>query len=187
MVAARTLAPVTNAAPEYALPGRHLLAAQVLDRRGLDDGALADAVRAEIAALLPPESTAAVAGLDPIAVVEVPDALRRQPPRDEHGRYPDALAQRVARGRPDRRELHQRRHGVRRGRSGFPGAAAPPAGGPVTRAKGELSSLPAKVSFAMDGEIPRAVAGASRIPDRIARFLPKNHAMGRDGFEPSKT
>lgn len=78
-VLARTLAPVTNAAPEYALPGRHLLAAQVLDRRGMDDAALADAVRAEIAALLPKESMASVAGLEPIAVVEVPDALRYQP------------------------------------------------------------------------------------------------------------
>ena len=64
---------LTNAAPEYAPPGRHLLSATILDRRGLDDGALFTAARAEIAAIYP-----AAGGLQPVAGIDVPYAQHQQ-------------------------------------------------------------------------------------------------------------
>ncbi len=66
---------LTNVAPEYAPPGKHLLSATVLDRRGLDDAALSTAVAREIAEVYP-----AVSGrLNPVAVIDVPYAQNRQP------------------------------------------------------------------------------------------------------------
>ena len=65
---------LTNAAPEYAPPGQHLLCATVLDRRGLDDAPLFAAVRDEIAAIYPAART-----LQPVAAVDVPYAQHRQP------------------------------------------------------------------------------------------------------------
>ena len=65
---------LTNAAPEYASPGRHLLSATILDRRGLDDASLFTAVREEIAAIYPAaRDSRAVAGID------VPYAQHWQP------------------------------------------------------------------------------------------------------------
>ena len=66
---------LTNAAPEYAPPGRHLLSATVLDRRSMDDAALADAVAREIAEVYPGVS----GGLRTVAVIDVPYAQHRQP------------------------------------------------------------------------------------------------------------
>ena len=65
---------LTNAAPEYAPPGRHLLSATILDRRGLDDTALFAAVRAEITTVYP-----AARDLQPVAGIDVPYAQHRQP------------------------------------------------------------------------------------------------------------
>ena len=70
----RHFAPLTNAAPEYAPPGQHLLCATVLDRRGLADDALFAAATAEIAEAYP-----AAASLRPLAVVEVPYGQHHQP------------------------------------------------------------------------------------------------------------
>lgn len=74
---ARHFVQLTNVAPEYAPAGRHLLSATVLDNREMDDGALFRAVRAEIAEVYP----AAEHVLEPLAVVRVPYAQRRQPAR----------------------------------------------------------------------------------------------------------
>ncbi len=70
----RHFIPLTNAAPEYAPPGQHLLSVTVLDRRGLDDTRLYPAVRNEIAAIYP-----AANDLRPVAVVDVPYAQHLQP------------------------------------------------------------------------------------------------------------
>ncbi len=70
----RHFAQLTNVAPEYAPPDRHLLAATVLDRAGLDDAALAEAARREMAGIYP-----AIGVATTIAVVAVPYAQRRQP------------------------------------------------------------------------------------------------------------
>lgn len=64
---------LTNAAPEYAPPGQHLLSATILDRRGLDDAALFAAVRDEIAAIHP-----AAREMRPVAGIDVPYAQHRQ-------------------------------------------------------------------------------------------------------------
>ncbi len=66
---------LTNVAPEYAPPGKHLLAVTVLDRRGLDDGPLTEQVAGEIAGCFP----AARRRLEPLAVVAVRYGQRRQP------------------------------------------------------------------------------------------------------------
>ncbi len=66
--------PLTNAAPEYAPVGQHLLSATVLDRRGLDDARLSAAARDEIAAIHP-----AARDLRLVAVVDVPYAQHLQP------------------------------------------------------------------------------------------------------------
>ena len=66
---------LTNVAPEYAPPGKHLVAATVLDRRGLDDRSLSGRVAAEITACFP----AAGDRLTPVAVVDVRYGQRRQP------------------------------------------------------------------------------------------------------------
>lgn len=71
----RHFAPLSNVAPEYAPPDRHLLAATVLDRIGLDDLALSQAARRELTDIYP-----AMAVAVPITVVTVPYAQRRQPP-----------------------------------------------------------------------------------------------------------
>ncbi len=71
----RHFAPLTNVAPEYAPPGAHLLAATVLGRAGLDDAALANAGRQELAGIYPAMGVATS-----VAVVTVPYAQRRQPP-----------------------------------------------------------------------------------------------------------
>ncbi len=65
---------LTNAAPGYAPAGQHLLSATILDRRGLDDARLADAVREEIASIHP-----AARELRTVAVVDVPYAQHLQP------------------------------------------------------------------------------------------------------------
>lgn len=65
---------LTNAAPEYAPPGQHLLSATVLDRHGLDDADLFAAARAEIAAIYP-----AASSLQPVAIVNVLYAQHLQP------------------------------------------------------------------------------------------------------------
>ena len=65
---------LTNAAPEYAPAGQHLLSATILDRHGLDDTRLAVAVREEIAAIYP-----AARELRVVAVVDVPYAQHPQP------------------------------------------------------------------------------------------------------------
>ncbi len=64
---------LTNAAPEYAPEGRHLLSTTILDRRGLDDARLFAAARGEIAAFYP-----AARDLQPVAVVDVPYGQHRQ-------------------------------------------------------------------------------------------------------------
>lgn len=74
---ARHFVQLTNVAPEYAPPGRHLLSATVLDNRDLDDAALFRAVRAEVAEVYPEAARL----LEPLAVVRVPYAQRRQPAR----------------------------------------------------------------------------------------------------------
>ncbi len=74
---ARHFVQLTNVAPEYAPPGRHLLSATVLDHQNLDDDALFQTVRAEVAEVYP----AAEHVLEPLAVVRVPYAQRRQPAR----------------------------------------------------------------------------------------------------------
>ena len=75
---ARHFVQLTNVAPEYAPPGRHLLSATVLDHRDMaDDAALFAAVRAEVMEVYP----AAARTLEPLAVVRVPYAQRRQPAR----------------------------------------------------------------------------------------------------------
>lgn len=70
----RNFTQLTNVAPEYAPAGRCLLSASVLDRRGLDDTALADSVRSEIAALFP-----AARHLEFLSVVDVPYAQHPHP------------------------------------------------------------------------------------------------------------
>ncbi len=70
----RHFIPLTNAAPEYAPAGQHLLSATVLDRRGLDDARLFQAVRAELAAIHP-----AARDLRPVTVVDIPYAQHLQP------------------------------------------------------------------------------------------------------------
>ena len=65
---------LTNAAPEYAPAGEHLLSATVLDRRGLDDAGLFATVRDEIAATYP-----AARDLRPVAAINVPYAQHQQP------------------------------------------------------------------------------------------------------------
>lgn len=66
---------LTNVAQEYAPAGRHLLAATVLDRHGLDDRSLADGATREIVECFP----AAEGKLSTLAVVNVPYGQRRQP------------------------------------------------------------------------------------------------------------
>lgn len=66
---------LTNVAPEYAPAGSHLVSATVLDRRGLDHAALFRAARAEIAAVYPGVGSR----LEPLEIVHVPYAQRRQP------------------------------------------------------------------------------------------------------------
>ena len=75
----RHLVAITNVAPEFAPPGRHLLSATVLDRRGLDDDALIRAVREDVHALFPGAPAAAL-DLEAVAVIDVPYALIRQGP-----------------------------------------------------------------------------------------------------------
>ncbi len=70
----RHFIPLTNAAPEYAPAGQHLLSATILDRRGLDDAGLFAAARDEMAAIHP-----AARELRPVAVVDVPYAQHLQP------------------------------------------------------------------------------------------------------------
>ena len=65
---------LTNAAPEYAPAGQHLLSATILDRRGLEDDALFAGARDEIAAIYP-----AARELQPVAVVNVPYGQHDQP------------------------------------------------------------------------------------------------------------
>ena len=65
---------LTNVAPEYAPANTHLVAATVLDRRGLDDVALFAAARREIADCYPAAET-----LAPLAAVHVPYGQRQQP------------------------------------------------------------------------------------------------------------
>lgn len=67
---------LTNVAPEYAPPDRHLLAATVLDRGGLGDSALFAAAQREIAEIFPAAAVAV-----PLTVVDVPYAQRPQPAR----------------------------------------------------------------------------------------------------------
>ncbi len=74
---ARHFVQLTNVAPEYAPAGRHLLSATVLDNREMDDAALFAVVRAEVAEVFP----AAARVLEPLSVVRVPYAQRRQPAR----------------------------------------------------------------------------------------------------------
>ena len=74
---------LTNAAPEYAPAGQHLLSATILDHRGLDDARLADAARAEIAAIYP-----AAQDLTTVAVVDVPYGQHLQPPGFARGLDP---------------------------------------------------------------------------------------------------
>ncbi len=62
---------VTNVSPEAAPPGCHLVSATILDRHGLDDDALFRQVQEELGAFAP-------VSLEPLAIIEVPDALRRQ-------------------------------------------------------------------------------------------------------------
>ena len=71
----RHFAQLTNAAPEYAPPGQHLLCATVLDRRGLADEALFTAAADEIAAIYP----AAAGSLRALSIVEVPYGQHQQP------------------------------------------------------------------------------------------------------------
>ena len=66
---------LTNVAPEYAPAGAHLVAATVLDRRGLDDPELFQQATREIAECYP----AAGRALAPLAAVHVPYGQRRQP------------------------------------------------------------------------------------------------------------
>ena len=65
---------ITNVAPEYAPPGQHLLAATILDRRGLDDEPLAAQAAREIADCFP----AAKGALTRLAVVDVRYGQRQQ-------------------------------------------------------------------------------------------------------------
>ncbi|MBV9128381.1 MAG: FAD-dependent oxidoreductase [Verrucomicrobia bacterium] len=78
----RDFAQVTNVAPEYAPPGRHLLSATVLDRPGAkhafdlrDDDALFAAAQREIAAVFPTADRL----LEPLAVVRIRYGQRPQP------------------------------------------------------------------------------------------------------------
>ena len=66
---------LTNVAPEYAPPGRHLLAATILDRRGLDDAALAALAAQEITEGFP----AGKGSLATLTVVDVRYGQRQQP------------------------------------------------------------------------------------------------------------
>lgn len=66
---------LTNVAPDYGPAGYHLIAATVLDSRGLEDGPLAAQAAHEIAGCFP----AARGRLTPLAVIEVPYGQRRQP------------------------------------------------------------------------------------------------------------
>lgn len=71
----RNFTQLTNVAPEYAPPGRCLLAASVLDRPGRARGrALAAAVQAEIAAIFP-----AARALEHLETLEVPYAQHPHP------------------------------------------------------------------------------------------------------------
>ncbi len=66
---------LTNVAPEYAPPGKHLLAATILDRHGLDERTLVEQAAREIA-----ECYSVAAGkLVGVALVHVPYGQRRQP------------------------------------------------------------------------------------------------------------
>ena len=65
---------LTNVAPEYAPAGAHLVAATVLDRRGLDDAGLFAQATTEISQCYP-----AAESLVPVAEVHVPYGQRRQP------------------------------------------------------------------------------------------------------------
>ena len=82
---------LTNVAPEYAPPGRHLLSATVLDRRGLDDAALVCRRRSARSRAIYP---AAAGRWCRLAVVDVPYAQHRQPAGFAAGLH--------ARARPDR-------------------------------------------------------------------------------------
>ena len=66
---------LTNVAPEYAPPGQHLVAATILDRRGLDDRSLAEQAAREIVGCFPSSQ----ARLSTVAVVEVRYGQRQQP------------------------------------------------------------------------------------------------------------
>lgn len=70
----RNFTQLSNVAPEYAPAGRCLLSASVLNQRGLDDAALAEAVRSEIAEFFP-----AARNLEFLAAVEVPYAQHPHP------------------------------------------------------------------------------------------------------------
>lgn len=77
---ARHFVQLTNVVPEYAPAGKHLLSATVLDESdasGGDDDTLFRTVRSEIAEIFP----VAARTLEPLAVVRVPYAQRRQPAR----------------------------------------------------------------------------------------------------------
>ena len=65
---------LTNVAPEYAPAGVHLVAATVLDPRGLDDPALFAQARREMAGCYP-----GAHDLTPLTVVRVPYGQRQQP------------------------------------------------------------------------------------------------------------
>lgn len=71
----RNFTQLTNVAPEYAPPGRCLLSASVLDRRGLAaDAALAETVRSEIAEFFP-----AATNLEFLSATRVPYAQHPHP------------------------------------------------------------------------------------------------------------
>ena len=117
---------LTNVAPGYAPPGKHLLAATVLDRRGLDDRALADQAAREIAACFP----AAAGNLELIAFRA--RGLRTTPPaRRFFARFPfparaHLLGQCLARRRTNRGLQHPVGNDQRRTNRRIPGGRRPP-------------------------------------------------------------
>ena len=72
----RHFAQVTNAAPEFAPPGFHLISASVLDFADISDESLSQTVKKEIAAIFPHTS----ASLEPLETIRVPYAVPAQAP-----------------------------------------------------------------------------------------------------------